>query len=528
MHVTARIVNLEVTIFNIGMLMFKNRRLSMISILVATLCSACGGGTGDGEKNNVIQKRAGLNAAHIAISESSATGSQLAVFSFAVDSDELDEVSYSLVGNANDYFSVDEMSAEITLINTLDFENQNQHTLNILASSTDGTSISSEFIVTVEDYPVIETYFPAAHGAVTEDTISIFGKVHSELPESLTLKAVIGSESYAGTINEEGGFQIDDVPVSTSLASISLQVEEGIETGRAVINIKKTAAPRNEPVGTGASLGNLLDIALHRERNKLYVADFTSGSVIEVDVATGNRTTIYSSLVMALTLDEENNRLIFSERDSLYFFDLDTRQRSLLTECIEIDNIYSISLGVEDLEIFDNQLYALNDNAVVKIELDTGECEYLYQGFDESTNELIFDSLRQRIYVAVFGSASDRSEDRIDAIDIQTGARFPVSHNVRVEVSGYLSPQTIFFDEKTDSIYALESRWQYIARIAAHNGAQGKVADFLLYTPGFEDSPGFNMEAAVVESDKNRVFFSYRGGVVLLNLENFEFEFISQ
>ena len=377
---------------------FKNTKILMVFAFFAALCSACGGSSSPSpsavEKNNVIEKRANLNAGHITISENTASGSQLAVFPFAVDIDEVDEVSYAIVGEGNEYFTIDEETAEISLRVPLDFEHKEKHVLELVASSTDGTSISSDFIISVEDYPVINTYFPATHGVVTEDTVSIFGKVDSNHPDSLSLDAVIGSERYVSTINGKGEFQILDVPVGASLTSISLQVAEGEETGLAELSIKKVAAPMGESVGTGSKFGTLLDIALHKKRKKLYVADFTFRSIIEVDIATGNREVIYNnprSTVMALTLDESNNRLIISEGYGLHYLDLDTREIQQLPDCTEIER--AIAITAEDLEIINNQLYVLSNDAIVEVELTTGTCNYLSQETDSITNELAYDSV---------------------------------------------------------------------------------------------------------------------------------------
>ncbi|MGH1407794.1 MAG: cadherin repeat domain-containing protein, partial [Rhodomicrobiaceae bacterium] len=85
------------------------------------------------------------------VSESAAIGTAVGITALATDADVTDTVTYSLSSNPGGFFSIDANTGEVTVANALDFETAEDHTIEVTATSTDGTTSTQSFTIDVAD-----------------------------------------------------------------------------------------------------------------------------------------------------------------------------------------------------------------------------------------------------------------------------------------------------------------------------------------------------------------------------------------
>ena len=89
------------------------------------------------------------------VAENSPTGTAVGISALAGDADAGDTVTYLLSDDAGGLFRIDETSGEVTVNGSLDYEAVGgaSHGITVLATSTDGSSSSKSFTISVTDDP---------------------------------------------------------------------------------------------------------------------------------------------------------------------------------------------------------------------------------------------------------------------------------------------------------------------------------------------------------------------------------------
>ena len=87
----------------------------------------------------------------VGLSETSDIGSLVGITAYAEDLDAFDSVSYSLSDDAGGLFAIDGTSGVVTLAGQLDYETSTNHVITVLASSTDGSTSTADFMIDVVD-----------------------------------------------------------------------------------------------------------------------------------------------------------------------------------------------------------------------------------------------------------------------------------------------------------------------------------------------------------------------------------------
>jgi len=100
-----------------------------------------------GEIRNLTDSSTDINE----ILETQSVGSVVGITAVAEDPDSIDTITYSLAGSASDIFNIDAVSGVVTTAVALDAELENSHDLEVTATSSDGSSISSLFAIAVID-----------------------------------------------------------------------------------------------------------------------------------------------------------------------------------------------------------------------------------------------------------------------------------------------------------------------------------------------------------------------------------------
>ena len=91
------------------------------------------------------------NAAADSVAEDAAVGAPVGITALAVDADKTATVSYSLVNSAGGLFAIDATSGVVTVAGALDAETATSHTIEIKATSNDGSTRTAQFAVAVTD-----------------------------------------------------------------------------------------------------------------------------------------------------------------------------------------------------------------------------------------------------------------------------------------------------------------------------------------------------------------------------------------
>ncbi|MBO6919294.1 MAG: cadherin repeat domain-containing protein [Rhizobiaceae bacterium] len=85
------------------------------------------------------------------VTEGASVGTAVGITAFASDADATDTVSYSLSSNPGDFFAIDANTGEVTVASALDYETDTSHTIEVTATSSDGTTSTQTFTIAVDD-----------------------------------------------------------------------------------------------------------------------------------------------------------------------------------------------------------------------------------------------------------------------------------------------------------------------------------------------------------------------------------------
>ncbi|PLX37429.1 MAG: hypothetical protein C0606_03750, partial [Hyphomicrobiales bacterium] len=91
------------------------------------------------------------NASGNSVSEGASVGSVVGITAVATDADGTDTVTYSLTDDAGGLFTIDASTGVVTVAAGLDAETATSHTIEVTASSSDGSSSSQSFTISVTD-----------------------------------------------------------------------------------------------------------------------------------------------------------------------------------------------------------------------------------------------------------------------------------------------------------------------------------------------------------------------------------------
>ncbi|WP_189688244.1 cadherin domain-containing protein, partial [Pseudorhodoferax aquiterrae] len=162
-----------------------------------------------------------VDAAANQVAENAANGTVVGVTAFADDPDTPDTVSYSLTDNAGGRFAIDASTGVVTVANgsLLDYEAATSHQITVLATSSDGSTASASFTVTLTDVN------EAPVGAVTDvdpATNTVAENAANGTVVGITAQALdpdgTATVTYSLSNNAGGRFSID---ASTGVVTVA-------------------------------------------------------------------------------------------------------------------------------------------------------------------------------------------------------------------------------------------------------------------------------------------------------------------
>ena len=103
-----------------------------------------------GDTDNAVGAVSDSDASANQVSENANVGDSVGVTALATDADG-DAVTYSLDDDAGGMFTIDANTGEVTVAGNLDYETATSHTITVRATSTDGSSSTTDMTVNVDD-----------------------------------------------------------------------------------------------------------------------------------------------------------------------------------------------------------------------------------------------------------------------------------------------------------------------------------------------------------------------------------------
>jgi len=172
-----------------------------------------------------IQAVSDMDATDNLVSENAPAGTAVGISVQAIDPDASDTVTYGLSNSANGLFEIDTQSGVVTTIQGLDAETAQSHEIEVVATSTDGSTSTKGFTILVGDVNEFQpTILPAGNLTVTEGSSGIV--ITTLTAEDDDVNPVIG-EWNIDEGNDAGHFEIDPI---TGELSISADADIDYET----------------------------------------------------------------------------------------------------------------------------------------------------------------------------------------------------------------------------------------------------------------------------------------------------------
>ncbi|WP_420415446.1 cadherin domain-containing protein [Roseibium sp.] len=161
------------------------------------------------------------DAAANTVAEDAAIGTEVGITAQAEDSDVSDDVTYNLSDDAGGKFAIDADTGVVTVAGDLDYEAATSHTIEVTATSSDGSTSTQNFTVNVSDTadetPTDMTFTGNENLRIENGTISA-GSVVAEV--ATVADADAGDTfTYSLTDTADGKFAIDSSSGEISLVS---------------------------------------------------------------------------------------------------------------------------------------------------------------------------------------------------------------------------------------------------------------------------------------------------------------------
>ncbi len=248
-----------------------------------------------------------VNAVTNSVAENAASGSIVGITAFASDADGTDTVTYSLDNTAGGRFGIDANSGIITVADgtLLNYEAAASHSVTVRANSTDGSSTTQTFTISLIDVnefsitPITDSNLSS--NVVTENatTGTLVGFTASAMDADGTTNSIV----YVLDDSAGGRFTINATTGLVSVADGSLLDRE--VTASHSIKVRATSADSSFVTFTTVISINDAD-----EFNVSVISDIdTNSELVSENAASG---TIVGLTTLAFDADSTNNTIVYS------------------------------------------------------------------------------------------------------------------------------------------------------------------------------------------------------------------------
>ncbi len=251
--------------------------------------------------------------------ENAANGTTAGLTANAIDPDGTDSVSYSLDDDASGRFTIDANTGVVTVNGAIDREAAGTYNITVRATSTDTSTVTQVFTITIGDVDEFDITSPTdTDAAVNEvDENVVIGTTVGLTADAFDLDATNNTISYSLTSNPDGLFQID--------------ANTGVVTTAAAIDRETHGATRSITVQATSSDGSTATQVFNVTINDLDEFDVSTptdvnGATNEVDENVAIGTTV-GVTADAFDLDSTNNTITYSltsNPDGLFQIDANT------------------------------------------------------------------------------------------------------------------------------------------------------------------------------------------------------------
>lgn len=536
-------------------------------VFITVSISSCGGKSTEDESSNINGTDFSVVDTDIstnAVIELAEIGTSVGITSKATNADTDNIVNYSLSDNADGFFSIDTSTGVVSTAAPLDYEEQTQHSITIVATSSDGSSSSKTFVIDVINYePKVNLSFPSVNGLYQGDTIDAFG-TFSETSSELVISVNGGSTLIQAEIDTSNkSWRALNVPlVADSNMKIKIVVEASDSTGEKLfmesyldantsmaspksISFDKTnnrafvADPRANQllaidINTGirvvvSEIENSHAIVLDEEHNRILALDLSTSALISIDVESGDHTVISSDDIgsgvnfdnpQGVDLDSINNRALVTNVNSsiLISVDLETGDRTEVSgESIGNGPLWSLARSLT-IDLDNDRVFIGDSNdSIYSVKLSTGERAIISNAATGegvslgAPNGIDLDIDNNRLWVASFSGA-------IIGVDIETGDRQQLTGGYAFSEDGInlqLSrPTDLAFDE-AEGLLILDE-----FRAALFHKETDTGATQIVSSGGIGKGSGFatdliNLSGVDLDESRNRLYVSESSGSVI-------------
>ncbi|MFC6633934.1 hypothetical protein [Microbulbifer taiwanensis] len=284
-----------------------------------------------------------------------------------------------------------------------------------------------------------------------------------------------------------------------------------LSTGEAV---KISSSDPSAELGEGPELEFPVGIILDEDKNYLYVGDTSSDSIIRIDIATGNRTTVSGSGVgngdllvqpMDLAMNEEGSHIFVANGQGQNVIEVEVatgNQRTIsssdLGEGIAPSALWSIGLSADSSNLLVSN--TLLDVAVLSVNIDSGDrsdiaSNHVGTGPSSTWSQLDYDPVTNTLYAV---SSSDSS---VAAVNLEDGSRSVISDPENGAGASIHSPADILVHSVSQRAYIFDSHAKWLAEVDLANGNREVIAAPWKGTGPTMDGVG----AMALDVDNNRI-----------------------
>ncbi|MGV8855165.1 MAG: cadherin domain-containing protein [Devosia sp.] len=378
-----------------------------------------------------ISAIADLDGAAAAVDESAGLGSRVGITAHATDGDAADTVVYALANDAGGLFAIDPATGEVTLAGALDFETHSSFTIDVTATSSDGSLATRSYVIAINDV-----------NEVAVSAISDNNSASNSVDENAAIGTSVGitalatdsdgtaTVSYSLSNNAGGLFAID---ANTGEVTVAGALDR--ETA-ASYSIEVTATSSDGSTSTqnyAIALNDLNEFAVSP------VSDSDTGAnTLAENAAAG---TAVGVVAQASDADATNSAITYSVDDARFSVDADGTVRVAAGASFDFETEASIDIAVTATSVdgsTSSQTFTLavsdfNEAAVSAI----SDANAAANAVDENS------AIGTSVGITAFASDADGTATVSYSLSDNAGGLFAIDANTgEVTVAGALNRET--------------------------------------------------------------------------------------
>lgn len=338
--------------------------------------------------------------------------------------------------------------------------------------------------------PTAQIMFPPQVSLSDGATIKVRGTAHDA---NSSIASVTVNGITATSTDNFATWTADDVPLSLAsngVNTLTVLTTDSIgnsNSDAAHVIVQRVASVADTSVHFPNAVNPFSSpLAAVQDNNRLLVTDFDLGTVIAVNISTGERT-IFSpknsdnnTLLQNIILDNEHNRalLVDTGLDAIYELNLQSGNRTVLFSCSSPNSTTSFTnmMGIlTDNQSSPNQVFVSNRFPSSIIKLDSSDaCQILSNAntpgittLFQTPMNMIFDATKANILIA------DNATPAIISVDVSSGINTVLSSNITHTNNLLNSPEDLVLDLANNRLLVLDSVAKAIFAIDLNAATRG-------------------------------------------------------